>query len=364
MATKVIKNVRVFNGESLTELTHVVIKDGYISSIGPAVPEGAEEFNAKGKTLLPGYIDAHIHLNDIENLKKAVRCGVTTMMDMQPTSVELVDSLRELPGLTDVTTCASVAVGPGGLLPKVVIIRDEDVIHGTDPQEGISYVDRMIEKNAEYIKVILEMPPATEKMLTVEQVRPIAERAHEKGKLVFVHTTTEPAWRTALEAGCDVMNHLPRRAVLPDNIVAAVSDGKHYVIPTLIMMKGLIDQKPDGSNGVFQYCLDSLRKLHEAGAIIIAGSDANLTNKSNNVEHGTSFLTELELMVEAGMTPVEVLKSMGETPAKCFPFLANRGTIAVGKRADLVLVEGDPTQDISACRNIQKVWVKGVEAEL
>ena len=74
MATKVIKNVRVFNGESLTELTHVVIKDGYISSIGPAVPEGAEEFNAKGKTLLPGYIDAHIHLNDIENLKKAVRC--------------------------------------------------------------------------------------------------------------------------------------------------------------------------------------------------------------------------------------------------------------------------------------------------
>ncbi|MBQ8065727.1 MAG: hypothetical protein IJ200_08755 [Prevotella sp.] len=117
----------VFNGESLTELTHVVIKDGYISSIGPAVPEGAEEFNAKGATLLPG--------------------------------------------LTSVTTCASVAVGPGGLLPKVVIIRDEDVIHGTDPQEGISFVDRMVEKGAEYTKVILEMPPATEKMLTVEQVR-------------------------------------------------------------------------------------------------------------------------------------------------------------------------------------------------
>lgn len=61
---------------------------------------------------------------------------------------------------------------------------------------------------------------------------------------------------------------------------------------------------------------------------------------------------------------VEVLKSMGETPAKCFPFLADRGTIEVGKRADLVLVEGDPTKDISACRNIKKVWVKGVEAIL
>lgn len=69
-------------------------------------------------------------------------------------------------------------------------------------------------------------------------------------------------------------------------------------------------------------------------------------------------------MVEASMTPIEVLKSMGETPAKYFPFLADRGEIAVGKRADLVLVDGDPTQDISACRRIQKVWVKGVEAEI
>ena len=355
-----IKNVRVFNGETLTAPTTVCFEDGYITENKQA----DVEIDGEGQTLLPGYIDAHIHLNDIDNLKKAVRCGITTMMDMQPTSVELVDSLRELPGLTSVTTCASVAVGPGGLLPKVVIIRDEDVIHSDDPTEGISFVDRMVAKGAEYTKVILELPPATEKMLTVEQVRPIAQHSHEKGTLVFVHTTTEPAWRTALEAGCDVMNHLPRRAVLPDDIVEAVSDGKHYVIPTLIMMKGLIDQKPDGSNGNFQFCLDSLRKLHEAGAIIIAGSDANLTNKSNNVVHGESFLTELELMTEAGMSPVEVLKSMGETPSKYFPFLADRGVIAPGKRADLVLVEGDPTKNISACRNIKKVWVKGVEANI
>lgn len=358
--TTAIKNVRAFDGEKLTEPTTVTFENGYITESKPA----DVLIDGEGKTLLPGYIDAHIHLNDVDNLRKAVRCGITTMMDMQPTSVELVDSLREIPGLTSVTTCASVAVGPGGLLPKIVIIRDEDVIHDTDPQEGANYVDRMVKKNAEYIKVILEMPPATEKMLTTEQVKPIAKRSHEQGKLVFVHTTTEPAWRIALEAGCDVMNHLPRKAVLPDDIIEAVCDGKHYVIPTLIMMKGLIDQKPDGSNGNFQNCIDSLRKLHEAGAIIIAGSDANLTNKANNVVHGESFLTELELMVSAGMTPVEVLKSMGQTPAKYFDFLSDRGSISPGKRADLVLVDGDPTKDISACRNIMKVWVKGVEAKM
>ena len=68
-------------------------------------------------------------------------------------------------------------------------------------------------------------------------------------------------------------------------------------------------------------------------------------------------------MVEVGMTPAEVLKSMGETPAKCFPFLADRGTIEVGKRADLVLVEGNPTPNISACRKIKQVWVKGRSSE-
>lgn len=357
-----IKNVRVFNGNTLTTPTNVTFENGYISNIGTSVPSGAEVYDGQGLTLLPGYIDAHIHLNDIDNLKRAARCGITTMMDMQPTSVELANSLRELPGLTSITTCASIAVGPGGILPKVVIVRDEDIIRSSDPQEGINFVDRMVEKGAEYIKVILENPPATEKMLTVGQVRAIVGEAHKKNRLVFVHTTTELAWRTALEAGCDVMNHLPRHSVLPDDIVEAVAAGKHYVIPTLIMMKGLIDQKPDGSNGNFQNCLDSLRKLHEAGAIIIAGSDSNMTNKMNHVEHGKSFLTELELMVRAGMSPVEVLKSMGQTPAKYFPFLSDRGSIEVGKRADLVLVDGDPTQNISACRNIKKVWVKGIEA--
>ena len=299
-----------------------------------------------------------MHLNDIENLKNAVRCGITTMLDMQPTSVELVDSLRELPGLTSIFTSASVAVGPGGLLPKVVIILDEDIIHD-GPNEGKEFVDRMLTKGASYIKIILEMPPVTEKMLTKEQILPIANRIHEKGSIVFAHTTTEPAWRTAIETGLDVLNHIPRNFVLPDDIVDAVSKGKHCVIPTLIMLKGLIDQKPDGSNGDMKYCFESLRKLKNAGAIIIAGSDSNFTNKMNYVKHGESFLKELELLVEGGMTPVEVLRSMSITSTTHFKFISDRGTIEPKKRADLVLVEGDPTKDISVCRNYKESLGKG-----
>ena len=247
MATT-IKNVRVFDGKKLTNPTNVTFENGYITSVGDNIPAKAKVFDGQGKTLLPGYIDAHLHLNDIDNLKKAVRCGITTMMDMNPTSIELINSLRDLPGLPSVLTSARIAIGPGGLLPKVVIVREEDLFHG-QPNEGINFVDRMVAKGADYIKVILEEPPLTGKMLTVEQLLPIAKRIHEKGSIVFAHTTSELAWRTALKAGLDVMNHLPCKFVLPDDIVNAVVKGNHYVIPTIIMLKGLIDQKPDGSNG-------------------------------------------------------------------------------------------------------------------
>lgn len=361
--TTTIKNVRIFDGKKLTKPTTVSFENGYITSVGGVIPKNAKVFDGQGKTLLPGYIDAHMHLNDIDNLKKAVRCGITTMMDMQPTSVELVNSLRDLPGLTSVLTSASIAVGPGGLLTKIVPIREEDIIRN-NPNEGINFVDRMLAKGAEYIKVILEEPPLTEKMLTVEQLRPIVQRIHEKGSIVFAHTTSELGFRTAIEAGIDVLNHLPRKFILSNDIVKAISKGKHYVIPTLIMLKGLIDQKPDGSNGDLKFCFESLRKLYIAGVTIIAGSDSNLTNKQNNVIHGESFLKELELMVQAGMTPVDVLRSMTIIPSTHFKFISDRGSIEPKKRADLVLVEGDPTKDISVCRNIKKVWVKGIEAKI
>ena len=75
-----IKNVRIFNGEALTELTNVVFDKGYITSIGPAVPEFSEEFNAKGATLLPGYIDTHIHIDSRNNCVLAVQSGITTLV--------------------------------------------------------------------------------------------------------------------------------------------------------------------------------------------------------------------------------------------------------------------------------------------
>lgn len=196
-----IKNVRVSGGNTLTTPTNVTFENGYISNIGTSVPSGAEVYDGQGLTLLPGYIDAHIHLNDIDNLKRAARCGgITTMMGTrQPGQAWSLPIRRRRAARLDQPgqPAPGIAVGPGGILPKVVIVRDEDIIRSSDPQEGINFVDRMVEKGAEYIKVILENPPATEKMLTVGQVRAIVGEAHKKNRLVFVHTTTELAWRTA-----------------------------------------------------------------------------------------------------------------------------------------------------------------------
>ena len=108
MSTTAITNVRVFNGENLTEPNTIVIENGVISekTTGDIIVDGS------GCTLLPGLIDSHIHLDDIDNLKQAAKYGVTTMLDMTTVSSELVDSLRNKSGITDIRSCYLAACSP------------------------------------------------------------------------------------------------------------------------------------------------------------------------------------------------------------------------------------------------------------
>ena len=115
--------------------------------------------------------------------------------------------------------------------------------------------------------------------------------------------------------------------------------------------------------GNFENVLETVRRLHEAGVRMLVGTDSNRTNKMCFITHGESIFREFDFLHDAGLTNLDILHGATSTAADIFG-LSDRGSIAVGKRADLVLVEGDPTKDISACRNIKKVWVKGVEAIL
>jgi imidazolonepropionase-like amidohydrolase len=109
----------------------------------------------------------------------------------------------------------------------------------------------------------------------------------------------------------------------------------------------------------YRHAKSTVATFHRAGATILAGTDSNDDPAAPyQVPHGESLHEELERMVGAGLTPAEALRGATSLAAATFG-LADRGVIAPGRRADLVLVDGDPTRDISATRNIRGVWIGG-----
>jgi cytosine/adenosine deaminase-related metal-dependent hydrolase len=110
-------------------------------------------------------------------------------------------------------------------------------------------------------------------------------------------------------------------------------------------------------NAAYRAAEEVVRQLKAAGVPLLAGTDAAL-----NTVHGASLHRELELLVGAGLTPLEALASATSQPARLFD-LPDRGRFAPGLRADLLLVEGDPTTDILATRSIVGVWKQGIEVD-
>ena len=107
----------------------------------------------------------------------------------------------------------------------------------------------------------------------------------------------------------------------------------------------------------FENAIEALRLLHQAGVPIVAGTDANATAFA--VEHGAALHTELGLLAEAGLSPLEVLTAATSGAASAFR-LDDRGSIDVGKRADLLLLSADPLDDLAATNSIEAVWIAGV----
>ena len=133
-------------------------------------------------------------------------------------------------------------------------------------------------------------------------------------------------------------------------------------IPTLSMMQAIATDwpfpiRPPGV--AFENAVATVGVLHRTGVRIVAGTDANANPATPaRVPHGESLHSELALMVRAGLSPVDALRTATSAPAAFFG-LPDRGTIAPGMRADLLLVDGDPTTDIAATRNILGVWIAG-----
>jgi imidazolonepropionase-like amidohydrolase len=384
--TLVFRDVDVFDGVRVSRRTTVLVRDGMIRAVGPdvAVPPGAEVVEGAGRTLLPGLVDSHTHLGTTFGgtfLEDALRFGVTTELEMGGSAASL-ELRRRLSGgaLTegaDLRTAGTPITVPKGHPTQM----DGPPIPTLGPQDDVqAFVDARVAEGGDYAKIIYDHAFPT---LTRAQLDDVVAAVHRRNRLAVVHVTRQADALDAIASGADGLVHIfADAAPMPGLAPLAVRHGV-FVVPTLSVFESVtgasdaswwqgVPQLAARVTPAMRRSLDArmppalaagmslahaqaaVGALQRAGVPILAGTDA----PAPGMAHGLSLHRELELLVRSGLTPAEALAAATSVPARAFGF-HDRGRIAPGLRADLLLVEGDPTADIRATRRIIRVWKLG-----
>jgi imidazolonepropionase-like amidohydrolase len=354
-----LTNVRVFDGRELRGPTTVVIEGGFVGRDSA----GARVIDAGGTTLLSGFIDAHVHLLNEEHLQQLADFGVTTALDMGAWPPSMVDSLRRRTGMADRSAGIPAAIA-GSTHSHLPGYPTGELVDG--PTGATRFVTDRIAEGADYIKLIADIPGPDQEILDA-----LVAASHDHGKLTVAHAVSTAALDMALQAGVDMITHVPLDRRLTESTAARVLAQKCVSIPTLTMMKGIVVRfaaataaQPEGvpaAGPSYGSARGSVAELHRAGVPILAGTDANAgPGIPFSPRHGESLHDELELLIDAGLSTVDALRAATVLPAQYFG-LHDRGVIEPGRRADLVLIDGDPIADIRATRQIRRVWCAGVE---
>jgi imidazolonepropionase-like amidohydrolase len=359
MAIK-ITNVKILMDGSFSGLSDVYLVGNKIDRVhkhdagaDSAVSEKYDELetiDGKEGYLIPGLIDAHVHLDGVETLALLSKWGVTTGLDMAFGLNTKHQNQGNQKGLADVRSAGIPATAPGSNHSRMPLMPPESILKG--PEEAAKFVADRVADGSDYIKIISDVPGPDQETLNA-----LVKQAHDHRKLVVAHAARFAAYDMALKAGADIITHVPMDRALDDQATSSMLKAGRFAVPTLIMEKGLSKVIP-GMN--YSHSYDSVVALHKAGVPIIAGSDAN-RSKMCPVPHGESLHMELELLVEAGLSTKEALHSATLLAAQTFG-LNDRGAIKSSLRADLVLLKENPLDDIKATRSIQKIWCGGIEA--
>ena len=377
-ATLAFRGVRVFDGARVWPRANVVVSDRILAIGDVPIPAGVEVVEGAGHTLLPGLIDSHIHIYDASQLEQSLAFGVTTVLDMF-TTVEVMRSLRgDVPGRAEMRSAGILATAPGGHGSEYGI----RIPTLTRPDEAQAFVDARLAEGSDYIKIVYDDGSAYGvkfPSLSRETLAAVIAAAHRRGKLAVVHIGDYEEAQGAIDAGADGLAHIFGDRVPPADFGKRVAAAHAFVTPTLSVLRNLHGDPgaladdpaiapylmPDARGnlrarfpiqavGPADAAAKAVAQLRDAGVPILCGTDA----PNPGTTHGASMHDELALLVAAGLTPAEALTAATAGPAAAFR-LSDRGRIAAGLRADLVLVDGDPTADITRTRHIAGVWRDG-----
>ncbi len=316
----------VFDGEKVWANASVVIENGIITEVTPLDESAADS----RYFLMPGLIDSHTHMGTMAQVDTMLKYGITATCDVSA-SAELIAASDRL------TIHSSAGMAMGMVL------------------NGKSYVDKAAKSGAKYIKVLLFGPHSIGRKALCS----IVDAAHEKGLKVAVHATEIATVQQAVEAGADILLHVPMKEEFPEELAQAIAEKHIAVAPTLVMMETFAHS---GRNGYlpehYANAEAAVRLLREKGVEILVATDANPGSFAPGVVYGSSLHREMELLVGAGLSQLEVLKGVTCRNAQAFD-LDGIGIIAPGQKANLILIEGRPDQNITDSMKIVQIWIGG-----
>jgi imidazolonepropionase-like amidohydrolase len=370
-------------GSPIRENMIIVMVNGRFGAIGPkekvTIPKEAEVIDVKGKTVVPGLIDSHVHFtfppseyeclldNDsiasfraVHFLHRYLMIGVTTV--------------RDVGSRNNVGIVAKKAFNDGLFVGSRPIVAGRGVTctggHGTEhgtagvvecdgPAEFRRGVRQQLKAGADLIKVL---PPYSQ-----EEIKAAVEETHFYSRFVTVHSGHSGLMqkeyydfvRWAVDAGADCIEHA---FAIPDDVIQMMAKKKTYCVPTFSVLLKIADKvlkKYPGQKDKAKRWLDSVeifRKMKKANVKMGVGTDCVLEDM---VSYPWIYFEEIERFVENGYTPMEAIVAATKVNAEICNASDRLGTIEKDKLADLLVIDGDPLQDIKALRNVQIVVQEG-----